>query len=101
MLTHPSAMLSLLDMDNTSLSSTAARTLFTTVRDTFTLKRLYINNNAISDNVTDDIARAITINKSLVKLELYGNLISREAIATILQALRSNNTLRWLLCSHS
>ena len=34
MLTHPSSMLTLLDMDNTSLSSTAARTLFTAVRHT-------------------------------------------------------------------
>ena len=68
MLTHPSSMLTRLHMDNTSLSSIAARTLFTAVKDTNKLKVLNISYNVITDDVAEDIATSLATNKSLVKL---------------------------------
>ena len=63
MLTHPSSMLTRLIMFNTSLSSIAARTLFTVVKDTNKLKVLYISFNAITDDVAEDIATSLTANE--------------------------------------
>jgi len=96
MLTHPSSMLTRLYMMDTSLSSIAARTLFTAVKDTNKLECLNINNNAITDDVAEDITTLLAINKSLEVLWMFGNPISEEAMVTILQALRDNNTLQWL-----
>ena len=97
MLTHPSSMLTGLNMINTSLSSIAVRTLFTAVKDTNKLKELCINYNAIiTDDVVEDIATSLATNKSLVKLGMNGNPISGEAITRILQALRGNNTIQLL-----
>jgi len=96
MLTHPSSMLTELYMWDTSLSSIAARTLFTAVKDTNKLMRLNINNNAITDDVAEDITTLLATNKSLVKLWMSDNPISGEAMLTIVQALRGNTTLQWL-----
>ena len=96
MLTHPSSMLKILDMDNTSLSSIAVRTLFTAVKDTNKLKELSISLNNITDDVVEDIATSLATNKSLVKLWMRGNPISGEAITRIVQALRGNNTIQVL-----
>ncbi|XP_065918941.1 protein NLRC5-like [Dysidea avara] len=95
MLTHPSSMLTRLIMNNTSLSSIAARTLFTAVKDTNKLKELDISYNAITDDVAD-VFTLLTTNKSLVVLWMSGNPISREAMTRSLQALRGNNTLQEL-----
>ncbi|XP_065886389.1 protein NLRC5-like [Dysidea avara] len=97
MLTHPSSMLKILDMDNTSLSSIAARTLFTAVKDTNKLKVLNISYNNITDDVVEDIATSLATNKSLVKLWMRYNPISGEAITRIVQALRGNNTIQELV----
>ena len=95
MLTHPSSMLTTLYMDYTSLSSIAARTLFTAVKDTNKLKELFIIHNAITDDVADDFT-LLTTNKSLVELWMSGNPISGEAMIRCLQALRGNNTIQVL-----
>ena len=87
MLTHPYSMLTGLNMTNTSLSSIAARTLFTAVKNTTKLRMLNIINNDITDEAAEDITTALTTNKSLVKLWMSDNPISGEAIVTILQAL--------------
>ena len=100
MLTHPSSMLTKLDMYSASLSSVAARTLFTAVKDNNKLKILRIECGTITDDVADAIITALTINKSLEELYIYGNAISGETIVAILQALRGNNdTLKELRVS--
>ena len=83
-------------MDNTSLSSIAAKTLFTAMKDNNKLKELYINNNAITDYVAEAMTTALATNKSLVTLWMSNNPISGEAMVTILQALKSNATLQEL-----
>jgi len=96
MLTHPSSMLTELYIYNTSLSSIAARALFTAVKDTNKLKELNISHNAITDDVAEDTTTLLATNKSLVELWMSGNPISREAMLTIVQALRGNTTLQRL-----
>jgi len=90
-------MLTRLVMSHTSLSSIAARALFTAVKDTNKLKVLNIYYNAITDDVAEDITTALATNKSLVELRMKDNPISGEAMVAILQALRSNNTLQKLV----
>jgi len=97
MLTHPSSMLTVLDMNNASLSSIAARTLFTAVKDTNKLKELYISHNAITDDVAEDITTLLATNKSLLRLWMRGNPIRGETMLTIVQALRGNTTLQLLV----
>jgi len=103
MLTNPSSMLTELSMDCVSLSSIAARKLFTAVKDNNKLKKLDISDNAITDDVAEIMATALAANKSLVKLWMSANpRISGKAIVTILQALRVNYTLQELdvpICS--
>ena len=96
-LTHPSCMLMRLYLDNTKLSSTTARILFTAVKDTNKLKELYVSHNVIKDDVADDITEALIMNMSLVKLVMMDNPISWKATVTILQALRSNYILQELV----
>ncbi|XP_065918721.1 nucleotide-binding oligomerization domain-containing protein 1-like [Dysidea avara] len=97
MLTHPSSMLTGLAMDDSSLSSIAARTLFTAVKYSNKLKVLYTNHTGITDDVAEEITTAITTNKSLVRLRMWDNPISGETTVTILQALRGNMTLQELV----
>ena len=97
MLTHPSSMLTKLIMGNTSLSSIAARTLFTAVKDTNQLEWLNISDNDITDDVADDITLLLTTSKSLVRLWMNANPISGEAMIRSLQALRGNNTIQELI----
>jgi len=97
MLTHPSSVLTLLNMNNTSLTSNAAKTLFNAVKDSKRLQVLWINYNTVTDDVADDISVALAVNKSLVELWIHGNQISGEAILSILQLLRKNDTLQLLV----
>ena len=96
MLTHPSCMLTELYMRDTSLSSIAARTLFTVVKDANKLKLLDIGYNAITDDVIEDITTGLATNKSLARLWMRNNRISGKAIVTALQSLRGNTTLQEL-----
>lgn len=95
-LTHPSSMLACLNIDSTSLSSVAARVLFTAVKDSDKLKELHIRNNNITDDITESIITLLATNRSLKRLEMHGNPISGEAIALIVQSLRGNSTLHQL-----
>jgi len=70
MLTHPSSMLTELEMNETSLSSIAAKALFTAVKYTKRLKELYISDNAITEAAAEDITKALATNKSLIRLEM-------------------------------
>ncbi|XP_065904015.1 nucleotide-binding oligomerization domain-containing protein 1-like [Dysidea avara] len=92
MLSHPSSVVDLLAMDNVALSSTSCRALFAAVKDSTKLKILTINHNNITDDVADDIANALAVNKSLHTLDMY-NPISGESMQLILQALRANKIL--------
>jgi len=96
MLTHPSSMLTLLYIYNTSLSSIAARALFTAVKDNTKLKELDIRHNAFTDDVVEDITTVLTNNKSLLKLWMTDNSLSGEAIVTVLQALKGDSVLQTL-----
>ena len=82
-LTHPSAILWALYMDNTELSSRGATHLFTTLKDNNTLNELNIDENAFTDDACDAITTALEKNSCLVKLWMYGNPLSSEAIMNI------------------
>ena len=98
MLSSPSTMLEVLDMDNTQLSSRAAIALFTAVKDNNKLKKLNIDLNAITDDACDAITTALKCNNCLVTLYMYDNPLTDEAIVNIVNALKVNNTLEvlWL-----
>ena len=97
-LTHHSSILTKLLMTNASLSSDAARNLFTAVKNSINLKVLDIRNSGITDDVADDITRALTVNNTLVQLWM-SNPISGKAILQMLHALHSNKTLQYLYIS--
>ena len=96
MLTDPCSKLAILYMIDITLSSFAAEMLFTAVKDSNSLKCLYINHNIITDDAVTQIATALATNKSLETLWMYGNPISGEGILTILKALGISSTLQWL-----
>ena len=59
---------------------------------------LYIEHNAITDDALDAITTALESNSclQLVKLGMYKNPLSNEAIINIVQCLNVNNTLQCL-----
>ena len=95
-LTNPSTMLEELDMSNTQLSSTAAITLFNTLKDNNKLKKLYIAYNNVTDDASDAITTALEKNSCLVCLVMYGNPMTGDAIVDIMYGLKSNYTLKLL-----
>ena len=98
-LTNPSTMLETLGMDKTQLSSTAAITLFNTLKDNNKLKSLYIGINDITDDASDAITTALERNSCLVKLYMNDNPLTGEAIVNIVNGLKGNNTLAVLKLS--
>ena len=96
MLTNPSSVLERLDMQFTQLSSRTATDLFTVVKDNNKLKVLYLDNNDITDDACDAITNALESNSCLVKLSIYHNPLSNEAILNIVQCLKVNDTLQIL-----
>ena len=96
MLTDSSSMLTRLNLHSTSLSTVAARSIFTALKSTNKLKELWIYNNLITDDVADDVTAALTVNRSLEVLWMHRNPISEGTIATIVCSLKSNYTLQLL-----
>ena len=96
MLTNPPSVLERLNMWRTQLSSRAATDLFTAVKDNNKLKELHIDYNAITDDACDAITIALENNSCLVKLSMYDNPLSSEAIINIVQCLKVNETLQLL-----
>ena len=92
-LINPSTMLETLDMDYTQLSSTAAITLFNTLKDNNKLKMLSIAYNDVTDDASDAITTALERNSCLVELYMQGNPLTGEAIVNIVNGLKGNNTL--------
>ena len=97
MLTNPFTMLETLLLGDTSLSSTAAITLFNILRDNNKLKLLDISCNDITDDASDAIATALERNSCLVTLYMYRNAMTGTAIFKIVNSLMSNNTLAVLV----
>ena len=96
MLSNPSTMLKELDMYDTQLSSRAAITLFTAVKNNNKLKLLNIAHNAITDDACDAITTALKSNSCLVKLYMSLNPLTGEAVVNIVNGLKVNNTLELL-----
>ena len=92
-LTDPSNVLEKLHMYRTRLSSSAAIALFTALKDNNKLKMLDIDSNDITD---DAITTALESNSCLVKLSMWHNPLSIEAIINIVRCLEVNNTLQLL-----
>ena len=97
-LTNPSTMLEILSMYDTQLSSTAAITLFNTLKDNNKLKVLNIGKNDFTDDASDAITTAMGRNSCLVKLYMNNNSLTGETIVNIVKSLKGNNTLAqiWL-----
>ena len=97
-LTNPSTMLEILTIEHTQLSSTAAITLFNTLKDNNKLKELIIARNYVTDDASDAIATALESNSCLVRLYMDHNPLTGEAIVNIVNSLKDNNTLAvlWL-----
>ena len=96
MLSNPDCVLEALFMWHIRLSSTAATYLFTSLRNNHTLKRLMINNNAITDDACDAIIATMKSNSCLLILGMHDNPLSSKAILNIVQCLESNNALELL-----
>ena len=69
----------------TSLSSSAATALFTTLKNNNKLKEFFINDNDITDGALNAIIIALKSNSCLAILSIYGNPLSNEAIIDIVQ----------------
>ena len=85
-------------MANTQLSSTAAITLFNTLKDNNKLKELNIAHNDVTDDASDAITTTLERNSCLVGLYMYNNPLTGEAIVNIVNGLKGNDTLAvlWL-----
>ena len=94
MLSNPSSVLEILNMWGTQLSSTAATDLFTSLRNNHKLKKLIIDYNDITDDACDAITAALMSNNCLVRLSMWRNPLSSEAIVNIVQCLEANDTLQ-------
>ena len=96
MLSLSSSRLVRLYMYRTSLSSPSAIVLFTALAKRNKLQYLNINLNLITDEACDVIATTMADNTSLVELWMYHNKISTEAVQQLVQAIKKNNSLKWL-----
>ena len=96
MLTNPFNALEQLYMHYTRLSSRAAITLFTALKDNNKLKVLNVHYNVITDDACNAITAVLERSNCLVSIGLYHNPLSIEAIMNIVQCLEGNNTLQVL-----
>ena len=101
-LTNPCTVLETLDMRNTQLSSTAAITLFNTLKENNKLKLLHIGYNDVTDDASDAITTALERNSCLVTLYMNNNPLTGEGIVNIVNDVKGNNTLAllWLPKCH-
>ena len=95
-LTSPFTMLKTLNMDNAKLSSNAAISLFTALKDNDKLKEISIGYNDIRDDACDVITTTIERNSCLSEMIMWGNPISSITTQSILIALKKNSTLTLL-----
>ena len=86
-------------IDGVNLSSTAAITIFTILKENKTnLKKLDISNTALNytDEVSYVIAKALRANNELTFLKMCGNNIPKCTIMCMVCAIQENNTLKVL-----
>ena len=97
-LTNPSTMLETLIMYNAHLSTRAAITLFSTLKDNNKLKELNTANNDATDHASDAITTVLERNSCLVTLYMDNNPLTGEVIVNIVNSPKGNNTLAviWL-----
>ena len=99
MLSHPSSLLTYLNMCYTSLSSLSAKELFTAMKNSDKMQCLFVNSNDIDDEAVDTIATTVKHHTSLHALWIWDNPISIKAMQVILEALQTNDTLEILWVS--
>ena len=92
-LSNPFTTLEILAMHNTKLSCRAAIGLFNELKDNNRLKKLDISRNNITDDVGNAMTTALERNSCLVRLYMYYNPLTGEAIENIMNGLKGNNTL--------
>ena len=93
-----SLTLQTLYIDGIGLSSKAAITIFTELKEKKTkLKKLCMYDNDVTDDGCDIIAATLQINSTLEHLYIHGNEISKEGSQLILNSLKHNSTLNTLL----
>ena len=95
-LSSPSTLLEELWMNQTNLSARGAISLFTALKDNNKLKKLSIDDNAITDDACGAIITALEQNNCLVELSIYRNPLTNKAIVNIVDSLKANNTLAML-----
>ena len=96
-LSSPSSMIEKLYIRDINLSTRAAIMIFTLLKEKNTkLKKLYMADNDVTDDVCDVIAETLQVNSTLEYLDICNNKISKEASELILHCLRHNNTLAQL-----
>ena len=98
-LTDDSSMVEQLHLRFTQLSSSTTIKLFTSLSKAKKLRKLWIDDNNITDEACDAIIMAMKKNNSLVELSMYNNPVGAEKAQMIVQALQHNNTLILLYLS--
>ena len=100
-LSSSSSVIEKLYISGINLSTRAAITIFTLLKEKKTkLKELGMAHNNIINDVCDVIAETLRVNSTLEHLYICGNKISKEASQLILNSLRCNNTLTELYLPH-
>ena len=82
-----------IDVSRKNLQSTGAIKIAKALQNISTLKKLYINDNQITDGAAGDIAAAISSNRQLQELDISNNLFQSVGILTIANSLHNTVTL--------
>ena len=96
-ISDPSSMLEMLNLNHTKLSTIGAIKLFTALSDGKKLRQLSVRGSFhVNDRLCDAIIMAMKKNTSLAELEMFFAIISGECAQLIVQAHHHNNTLQWI-----
>jgi len=93
--TDPS-VIEVLYMHYNTYSKIWTKHLFFSLKENVTLRCLGIGRTNISDDMCDVICEALTVNRTLRELYIWGNPFTNQGITMILNALKVNNTLELL-----
>ncbi|XP_065903987.1 ribonuclease inhibitor-like [Dysidea avara] len=97
LLSKPSTALEVLYMyDNEYSSAKWAEQLFTSLMTNKSLKKLWVDNNNITDEICVFITKALLVNNTLNELYMGNNRITGEAAQELIKALKENNALQVL-----
>ena len=96
-LSKPSTELEVLHMDGNNYSSAKwAEQIFALLMTNKSLKKLWIDNNNINDEMSILVTKALQVNKTLCELYMGNNPITGEAAQNLIKSLSDNNTLQVL-----